>query len=64
MQGLGGIRMDHQRAQAIGKLLYSKYDYDKRGAINPNQCYQMFADNCYRTLVSLCLFRIYKHHQH
>lgn len=58
MQGLGGIRMDHQRAQAIGKLLFSKYDYDKRGAINPNQCYQMFADNCYRTLVSYKLFRI------
>lgn len=55
---LGGVRIDHQRAQAIGKLLFSRYDYDKRGAINPNQAYQMFSDNCYRTLVLISPFRI------
>ena len=49
--------MDHQRAQAIGKLLFSRYDYDKKGGINPNQCYQMFADNCYRTLVTILLIQ-------
>lgn len=54
MQGLSGVRIDHQRAQQIGKILFSKYDYDKRGSIAPNQCYQMFDDNCYRTLV-ICL---------
>lgn len=64
MQGLSGIRMDHQRAQQIGKMLFSKYDYDRRGAINPNQCYQMFADNCYRTLVNPFLSRISNPLQH
>ena len=51
MQGLAGLRIDHQRAQQIGALLFSKYDYEKKGSITPNQCYQMFADNCYRVLV-------------
>jgi hypothetical protein len=44
-------RIEPQRAAAIGKLLFSKYDYDRKGYIDKNQCYSIFADNVYRIMV-------------
>lgn len=44
-------KIEPQRAAAIGKLLYNKYDYDRKGYIDKNQCYTLFADNVYRAMV-------------
>jgi hypothetical protein len=55
-------RIEPQRAAAIGKLLFSKYDYDRKGYIDKNQCYSIFADNVYRIMVCLEIFRDYKTH--
>lgn len=44
-------KIEPQRAAALGKLLFSKYDYDRKGYIDKNQCFTLFADNVYRTMV-------------
>ena len=46
-----GLRMEPDRAKAIGRMLYQKYDTNKRGSLEPRQCYEVFSDFCYRILV-------------
>ena len=53
-------KMDAQRASAIGKNLYSKYDYDRKGYIDKNQCYTLFADHVYRAMVHHIIFSLSK----
>lgn len=48
-------RIEPDRARAIGRLLFQKYDLGKRGALGPKQCYEIFSDFCYRILVPLNL---------
>lgn len=56
-------KIEPQRAAAIGRLLYSKYDYDKKGYIDKNQCFTIFSDNVYRAMVDDTLLRESKTHQ-
>lgn len=50
-------KIDAQRAAAIGRILYQKYDYDKKGHIDKGQCYTLFSENVYRGLVRTKIFR-------
>ena len=50
-------KIDVQRATAIGKILYQKYDYNKKGHIDQGQCYTLFLENVYRGLVESEIFR-------
>jgi hypothetical protein len=45
------MRIEPDRAKAIGRMLFQKYDLGKRGALGPKQCYELFSDFCYRILV-------------
>ena len=47
----GGFKMQPERAKAIGRMLFQKYDISKRGVLEPKQCYEVFSDFCYRILV-------------
>lgn len=33
------FKIDHERAKAIGRMLFQKYDISKRGVLEPKQCY-------------------------
>lgn len=55
-------KIEPQRAAAMGKHLYNKYDYDRKGHIDKNQCYTMFADFIYRPMVLIIIQRHYKIH--
>lgn len=46
-----GFKIDAERAKAIGRMLFQKYDISKRGVLEPKQCYEVFSDFCYRILV-------------
>jgi hypothetical protein len=46
-------KIDQQRAQTIGRMLFNRYDLDRKGTLDKNQCYSIFSDYCYRILVSL-----------
>lgn len=43
-------KVDQQRAQNIGRMLFNRYDLERRGALDKNQCYSIFNDYCYRLL--------------
>jgi hypothetical protein len=45
------VKMEPERAKAIGRALFQKYDLGKRGMLGPKQCYEVFSDFCYRILV-------------
>lgn len=45
------LRLEPERAKAIGRMLFQKYDLSKRGVLEPKQCYEVFSDFCYRILV-------------
>ena len=45
------LRVEPERAKAIGRLLFQKYDLSKRGVLEPKQCFEVFSDFCYRILV-------------
>ena len=32
-------KMEPERAKAIGRMLFQKYDLSKRGVLEPKQCY-------------------------
>ena len=49
------VRIEPERAKAIGRMLFQKYDLGKRGALGPKQCYELFSDFCYRILVTSLL---------
>lgn len=51
------LRIEPERAKAIGRMLFQKYDLGKRGALGPKQCYELFSDFCYRILVRLYRWR-------
>lgn len=44
-------KIDQQRALAIGRMLFTRYDIERKGCIDKNQCYSIFSDFCYRILV-------------
>lgn len=44
-------KIDQQRAQTIGRMLFNRYDLDRKGTLDKNQCYSIFSDYCYRILV-------------
>lgn len=44
-------KIEPERAKAIGRMLFQKYDLSKRGVLEPKQCYEVFSDFCYRILV-------------
>ena len=44
-------KLEPERAKAIGRMLFQKYDLSKRGVLEPKQCYEVFSDFCYRILV-------------
>jgi hypothetical protein len=45
-------KLETDRAKAIGRMLFQKYDLGKRGALGPKQCYEVFSDYCFRILVN------------
>ncbi len=45
------VKIEPDRARAIGRALFQKYDLGKRGMLGPKQCYEVFSDFCYRILV-------------
>jgi len=45
-------KVDQQRAMTIGRMLFNRYDIDRKGTLDKNQCYSIFNDYCYRILVS------------
>jgi hypothetical protein len=49
------VKFDHERAKAIGRSLFQKYDIYKSSVLQPKQCYELFSDFCYRILVLSCL---------
>ena len=51
------IKMEPERARALGRSLFQKYDLGKRGALGPKQCYEVFSDFCYRILVLVLSFQ-------
>ena len=51
------LKIEPDRAKAIGRQLFQKYDLGKRGALGPKQCYEIFSDFCYRILVIFSLLR-------
>lgn len=51
------VRIEPERAKAIGRMLFQKYDLGKRGALGPKQCYELFSDFCYRILVTVSLMK-------
>lgn len=53
-----GFKIDAERAKAIGRMLFQKYDISKRGVLEPKQCYEVFSDFCYRILVHFDAYRI------
>ena len=58
------LKVDPERAKAIGRLLFQKYDISKRGVLEPKQCFEVFSDFCYRILViDSTIYRAYKNHQ-
>lgn len=52
-----GFKIDAERAKAIGRMLFQKYDISKRGVLEPKQCYEVFSDFCYRILVQFDTLR-------
>lgn len=57
-------KIDQQRAQTIGRMLFNRYDLDRKGTLDKNQCYSIFSDYCYRILViHVFNFRISRTHQ-
>lgn len=44
-------KIDQQRAATIGRMLFNRYDIDRKGSLDKNQCYSIFNDYCYRILV-------------
>lgn len=34
-----GFRIEPERAKAIGRTLFAKYDFNRRGTLDPKQCY-------------------------
>lgn len=45
------VKFDTDRAKAIGRSLFQKYDIYKSNVLQPKQCYELFSDFCYRILV-------------
>ncbi len=45
-------KIDQQRAQNVGRMLFNRYDLDRKGSLDKNQCYSIFSDYCYRILVA------------
>lgn len=57
-------KVDQQRAMTIGRMLFNRYDIDRKGSLDKNQCYSIFNDYCYRILVELSSYhRTSKTHQ-